>query len=228
MENYHKTLYIDLETTGLPEKIVSGKKPGTTKKQKLNYETEYMEFPYIVSIAWKVDDDESRYYILNQEGRKIPQESIDIHGITDEMAEKSKETFSSVMGYLYYGDDDALNSGADCEIVVGHGLYFDTSIIKANILREVKKIRMPDIFEGVSEMLHKDKRIDTMRSTCKMMRKWPTLSELHMKIFRKGFEPHKADNDVEACYRCYQWLLNKKIVPTWEKLQEKIKEKENG
>jgi len=226
--NKHKTLFLDIETTGLvPSKRVPGKRPGTTKKENLDYKTDYMQFPYIVSMAWKVDDSETQHYIINQEGREIPKEASDIHGITTEIAEKSEITFCKAI--LLFIDDTR-----DCEIVVGHGLYFDTSIVKAGVLREIKKEK-PDYaikeylfiehFETLTELLHKDKRIDTMRSSAKMMRGWPTLSELHFKIFRKGFEAHDNKNDVEACCRCYEWLLKKNIVPTWEKLQEK---KENG
>lgn len=218
--DYHKTIVTDVETTDLiPEIIVPGKRPGTTKKEKLSYETDYNEYPYIVSIAWKVDDNESKYYILNQEGRKIPEDSIAIHGITDEIASESKTVFAQVLMEL-------IADAKDCEIVVGHNLYFDTSIIKANVLRLIDEgVYLEMLFQDVTQMLHKYKRIDTMRSSAKMMRKWPTLSELYQKIYHKGFDNHHAKNDVEACYKCYQWLKKKGIVPTWEKLQEKAKEK---
>lgn len=213
----HKTLFIDIETTGLVPKIeVPGKRPGTTKKEQLPYETGYMQYPYIVSMAWAIDDEEPKYYVLNQEGREIPKEASDIHGITTEIADKSDMTFIEA-AYLL------LNDAKGSEIVVGHGLYFDTSIIKANFLRH----ETPESFAYMvlEDVLHKYKRIDTMRSTAKMMRKWPTLSELHLKLFRRGFECHNAKNDLEATRRCYKWLLKKGIVPTFEKLQEKAKEK---
>jgi len=223
MEFEHKTLFIDIETTGLvPQITVEGKRKGTTKKQQLPYETEYMNYPYIVSMAWKINNGETTEYVLNQEGREIPEEASDIHKITTEITDKSEFTFNHAILEMLNGEITCF----DTEIVVGHGLYFDTSILKANILREIdlKRENLPltgKDFEYMTEILHKDKRIDTMRSTAKMMRGWATLSALHMKIFRKGFDAHTARNDVEAVSRCYGWLVKKGIVPTWEELQEK-------
>ena len=220
----HKTLFLDLETSGLvPQIEVPGKRPGTTKKEQLPYETGFMEYPFIVSMAWKIDDGETIYHVLNPEGRDIPKEASDIHHITTEIANESKTTFSQAILELIHGE----NSAMDVDIIVGHGLYFDTSIIKANVLREISKKTLDEkVFEEVTQLLHKNKRIDTMRSSAKMMRGWATLSELHMKIFHTGFEAHHAKNDCEAVERCYQWLKQKGIVPTWEKLQEKAKDKE--
>jgi len=211
----HPEICIDVETTGLiPEVEVPGKRPRTTKKEKVSYETGYMDYPHIVSIAWKVDDEETKYFILNQEGRKIPQASIDIHGITDEMAEKSEDYFHNIIS-MFIAD------AIECDIVIGHGLYFDTSMIKASVLRDARRILPHDMFEQATKALHKNKRIDTMQSACTIMRGWKELSALHMKIFRNGFPAHNAKEDCEAGYRCYQWLKRKNIVPSWEKLQER-------
>lgn len=216
-----KTLFIDLETTGLPPKeTVPGKRPGTTKQQQVPYEIGFGQYPYIVSIAWKIDDKKTKHFIINQDGRNIPQEVIDIHGITDEMCAESKIKLSDVIV-------DLINDADGNDIVVGHGLYFDTSIIKANVLRAVEDKTMGEgVFEDISEILHKHKRIDTIRSCAKMMKGWKSLSELHQKIFHKGFETHNAEEDVEALSRCYEWLNKKGIVPTLEELQEKAKERE--
>jgi len=226
-----KTLFIDVETTGLPPRIdVPGKKPGTIRKEQVPYETGYMQYPYIVGMAWAIDDGPVTEYIFNQEGREIPEEASDIHGITTSMAYLSEYTFNQgLIGMLVDVDE--------VDIVVGHGLYFDISIIKANILKEIDlgearemKDRLNNLdYEHMTNMLHKYKRIDTMRSTCKMMRKWPTLEELYMKIFRRSFEgAHTAKGDVIAVRECYKWLLLKGIVPTFEELQQKAEEKEKA
>lgn len=225
MENYHKTAVIDVETDGLVKKIaVPGKRPGTTRQEQIPYETHFLEYPHIVSMAWKTDEDETKEYILNQSGRKIPKEASDIHGITTEIANASPHFFADVIL-------EFIKDAEGAEIIVGHGIYFDTSIIKANVLRSVvteipNRLLEKDAFEKITEILHKYKRIDTMRKTIKMMGKWPTLSELHMKIFNQGFDAHKAGADVDATKRCYDWLLRKGIVPTWEQLQEAADEKE--
>lgn len=221
MDKSRKTVFIDIETDGLVEKIdVPGKRSGTTRKEQIPYETMFMDYPNIVSMAWKINDGETTEYILNQQGREIPTEASDIHGITTEIANKSEHFFPKVLSFF-------LEDAADSEIVVGHGLYFDTSIIKANILKAglPEGVEKP-FFDAATEILHKYKRIDTMRSTAKMMGKWPTLQELHMKIFNKEFDAHTAGSDVDAVAKCYEWLVKEGIVLTFEELQEKAKEKE--
>jgi len=226
MDYKHKTLFLDIETSGLPVKMVPGKKKGTIKKQQLDYETEYMDFPFIVSIAWAINDEDPTYHIINPEGKEIPKEATDIHGITTEEANKSEITINQAIDWL-------VNDAKDTEIVVGHGLYFDTSIIKANCLRidkspkEEEDKKCCSLFSLITGILHKHKRIDTMRSSAKMCRKWPKLEELYTKIFRKGFNAHSSKDDLIATRKCYEWLLKKDIVPSWEKLQEKKLEKEN-
>jgi len=225
MKYEQKTLFIDIETTGLAPKIeVPGKRPNTTKKEQLPYDTGYMDYPYICGMAWAIDDGEPTEYIFNQEGREIPKEASDIHGITASRAALSEYTFNHGIFRMLVGAN-----GVD--IVVGHGLYFDTSIIKACVLREIdlKREEFPLTileYEAITEILHKYKRIDTMRSSAKMMRGWPKLEELHMKIFRKGFEgAHSSRADVIATRNCYEWLLMKGIVPTFQELQAKAEEK---
>ena len=41
--------------------------------------------------------------------------------------------------------------------------------------------------------------------------KWPTLEELHAKLFNKSFNgQHNAINDIKATYECYFEMINNK------------------
>ena len=62
----------DCETTGLPPK---GAK----------WDVDFAEFPNIVQLAWAVNEKE-RSFIIKPEGWKIPEASIEVHGITAERA----------------------------------------------------------------------------------------------------------------------------------------------
>jgi len=180
-----RTLVIDIETTGLPQK-------GHT------YEANFMDFPYIVGIAWKLDNQESVDFIINQEGREIPKEASDINGITTEIANKSEHMLQDVILKLL------AVSPVDC--VIGHNIYFDTSIIKANILRLIAQEKLPkETSIHFEELVHKDKRIDTMRKSIKFcgVGTYPKLSVLYSKLFNENFEAHNSKNDVEATYKCY-------------------------
>ena len=180
-----EVLTIDIETTGLPPKGA-------------HYEKDYDDFPRIVSIAWKVDDEPTVEHVINQEGFEIPDEVIEIHGITNEKANESTDLLPDVLGKL-------LIAGKDAKVVVGHGLYFDTSTIKANALR----LKNQELYEQLTELLHKDKRVDTMQKSTKFcgLGKWPKLVELYQKLFDEEFEAHNAACDVEAAYKCYNRLL---------------------
>lgn len=184
-------LFLDIETTGLPGKF-------------LNWEKDYKKFPYVVELAWIFKNKRQRF-IIHQEGRKIPAEASKIHGITTKMANDIKTTqpASFVYGMLLCDASNAAN-------IIGHNVYFDTSIIKANILRlhgensEQAKIS--------NDVFHKDKRIDTMKSSQKIFRKWPKLSELHKYLFDDEFKAHSALEDVTACERCYNEMVKRKII----------------
>lgn len=217
-----KTLFLDIETTGLvPKMMVNGKRPGTQRKETVPYETGFALYPNVVSMAWKIDDEKTHYMVLNQGKNIIPQEAINIHGITNQIANASPFNFLQAINKF-------IVDSFECDIVVGHNIYYDTSIIKANVLKEVHAGNLTqEHFDVIVDRLHKDKRIDTMRRTIKMMGKWPTLQELHMKIFNRGFDAHNAKNDVEALARCYEWLARKGIIPTLEQLREKARERVN-
>ncbi len=193
-----KITILDVETTGIPAKG-------------LTYEQHYMQFPRILSMAWKCVKDgaesETFEYIVNQKGQPIPPEATKINGITDAMCESSQFDIFSVLIQFMMDADQA-------DFIVGHNIYFDTSIIKANVLRIISGGQTPmDMFDKISDILHKDKRIDTMRAGIKLCGKWPKLTELHMKLFQEDFEgAHGSGADVEATYRCAKELARLGLI----------------
>lgn len=191
---------LDIETTGLPPKDV-------------NYETDYMLFPYIVSLAYKINGQETKHFIINQEGRKIPPEATAINKITDEIADSSPYKIVDVLRLL-------LSDSENTERTVGHNIYFDSSTIKANALREIKEGRGDqNLYELLQVLLHKDRRIDTMKSTIKFCNlpgkygaKWPKLTELYLKLFNEEFNAHCSKDDVDATYRCFNALVENGVI----------------
>ena len=182
-----KIVTIDLETSGIPPKGA-------------NYETDFAVFPHILGMAWKINDGKTVEYIINNPGVVITQEITKINGITQAMCDASHYTIESTLNQFY----------VDCQgndYVVGHNIYFDTSIIKANCLRA----KMP-IFEALTVILDKEKRIDTMRAGTKLCGKWPKLTELYMKLFQEDFDAHSAGQDVEACYKCFVKLQELNLI----------------
>lgn len=197
----------DIETTGLVPKG-------------LNWKTGYMEFPYIVQIAWKRSDKSFvNDFIIKPNGYIIPHDSTKIHGITNEVALKKGILLEKVIKEFV----------KDCLIannIIGHNIYFDTSIIKANVLRLNSDcidglILVLDKSNGLILALDKSKRIDTMMKTIKFCGlkqkngkspKFPSLEELYFKLFNTTFDAHNAADDVIATEKCYNRLIELKII----------------
>lgn len=182
-------LFFDTETTGLPEK---GK----------DWENDFKEFPNIVQLSWIVTDDlgeilSSEDCIIQPVGWDIPEEAEKIHGISTQKALDTGIEYSVALKAFLY-------DAGRCEIIVGHNIYFDTSIIKANCLKlEFNK-------ESISDILHKDKRFNTMQKTMHLFepKKWGKLSEVYKKMFNTDLkDAHNALADVKAVKDIYFKLI---------------------
>jgi len=176
-----KYLFLDCETTGLIPK-------------KANWDINYLKYPYIVSLSWVLYIDEDlineQNFIVKPKGYIIPENTIKIHKINNEIAKKDGKNIKIVLEKLR-------QDLKDVDFVVGFNTYFDTSVIKANILRYNY-----DIKDFISK-LDKNKRIDLMRLTQKYFKKYPKLTELYFKLFREKYNAHNSLSDVEATARCF-------------------------
>lgn len=208
MHTINDVLFFDVETTGLPEK-------GQT------YEKDFMNFPHIVQIAWSINGVD-KDYIIKPEGWEIPESASKIHGITTEIALAQGVSLKAVL-------QDFLHHAYHSQLICAHNIYFDTSIIKANVLRTMGE----EFFSDVEITLHKSKRIDTMMKTIKFVEakyedgrkgKWPSLEELYDKLFPgETFDAHDAIEDVGALKRCLPELVKLGIIEL--KLKEYPEEK---
>lgn len=192
-------LFFDVETSGLPPKGAE-------------WETNFNLFPNIVSIAWLHGDIE-KHFIVKPEGWVIPEEATAIHGITTEYALQHGVPIADVMIEFC---DDAIKAPLIC----AHNIYFDSSMIKANILKFLGKQFYEEF--RVEQGLHKGKRIDTMMKTIKFVGalypnggkgKFPKLEELFDKIFPGvKFDAHNALQDCVALRKCLPELIKLEII----------------
>lgn len=191
-------LFFDTETTGIPDRAHK-------------WDVDFMEYPHVVQMAWihgcKVEN-----HIIRPDGWEIPQETVDVHGITTEYALEHGEPFASVV-------DMFIQDCHDAGLICGHNIHFDTGIVKANILRELGR----EYYDAndVETALYKGKRIDTMRPTMKWVDarmangrlKFPNLGELYSRCFPgETFPAHDAMEDVKAVARCLPVILNLGLV----------------
>lgn len=175
-------LFLDIETTGLMPKGA-------------DWRTDYQDFPFILSIAFKPMDGPAQEAIIRNCDIEINEDITKINGIDKEKVDKEGIAFINFFPKIIH---PLLYS----EKIIGHNIYFDSSIIKSNVLRFFGEYSLE--FEQIESALHKDKRIDTMRMAQKKFGgKYMSLEDLHFKLFNQTFEAHSALNDAIACERCY-------------------------
>ncbi|WP_286742334.1 DNA polymerase III subunit alpha [Roseivirga sp. UBA1976] len=190
-------LIFDTETTGLPQ----------------NYNaplTDFENWPRLVQIAWQLHDMRgnlirNRNLIIKPDGFTIPYNSVQIHGITTERALEEGLDIKEVLA-MFEEDIKEASFG------IGHNIEFDYNIVGSEFLRA-----------GLTNALEPLEPLDTkLVSTdfCAIpggrggQYKWPTLTELHQKLFGKGFDDaHDAAYDVDATARCFFGLLKEGVVP---------------
>lgn len=196
--NLNDVCFFDCETTGVPAKG-------------LKWDTDYMEFPHIVQLAWSIGEKECSY-IIKPDGWVIPAEVIEIHGITTERATSEGVPLQDVIG-------EFLADANSAPLVCAHNIYFDSSIIKAETLRVFGR-EYYDL--NVENALHKEKRIDTMMKTIRFVGatysngrpgKFPRLEELFAKLFNgETFPAHDALEDIRALKQCLAELVKLGII----------------
>ncbi|MBI1221361.1 MAG: DNA polymerase III subunit alpha [Bacteroidetes bacterium] len=189
-------LIFDTETTGLPK----------------NYNAPISDsenWPRCVQIAWQLHDEkgylvEAQNLIIKPEGFDIPFNSVQVHGITTERAlaeghplQEVLDTFAKVVEKTNY--------------IAGHNIEFDLNIMGAEYFRS----QQPNVLEGKAWIDTKDESTDfcAIPGGKGGKFKWPTLSELHNKLFGRPFsDAHNAAADVEATARCFFALIKAGVV----------------
>ncbi|MBU0650352.1 3'-5' exonuclease [bacterium] len=166
------------------------------------------EFPRLVQIAWVNYDFvgniiSEKEYIIKPEGFDIPQEATRIHGITTARAVNEGVLLEFVL-------NDFNNDIESADFIVAHNMGFDEKIIANECARK-----------NIENKLSKKIRICTMKESAPYCAipgkngkpKWPSLAELYMKLFNKGFEDaHNAKADVKACAKCFWELKNRGVL----------------
>ena len=195
--------FFDCETTGV---LAKG----------LEWDKDFNQFPHVVQLAWAFGEIE-KMYIIKPEGWEIPAEVVKIHGITTERALAEGVPFAVVI-------DEFLADANAAPLVCAHNIYFDSSMIKADVLRVCGRSYYDEKAENA---LFKGKRIDTMMKTIKFVGacfengrpgKFPKLEELFAKLFNgETFEAHNALEDVRALRRCVPELVNLGIIELVQK-----------
>ena len=189
-------LVYDTETTGLPKNFSA---PVSDSEN----------WPRLVQVAWQLHNDmgelvEVKNFIVRPEGFTIPFNAEKIHGISTKLAIDQGVDLAFVL-------EEFNNAVAQSDFVVGHNIIFDINIMGAEFYRT-----------NIETSLLDEKSIDTKNEGTEFCAipggrggkfKWPTLTELHVKLFNEGFaSAHNASADVEATSRCFLELIRLRVI----------------
>ena len=197
-----KILVFDVETTGLP------------KKRNASV-FELSNWPYIVQFSWMIYDiSESKitsvqdFIIKLPDNITIPDDSIKIHGITNEMSKNGYEIKDILYVFMKYVKR--------VDMVVAHNIEFDKNIVSVETVRNFGV----NMWENI-----KTPEFCTMKKCTSKYSRWLRLEALHEKMFNtKPIGTHNSLNDIFICFRCFiQKYINQDIF----KNEKFMKHKDN-
>jgi len=193
-------IIFDTETTGLPG----------------NYNapvTDLDNWPRLVQLAWQLHDAKGKLlsqqnHIVRPEGFTIPYNAEKIHGISTKRAEKEGKALAEVLAFFQKDMEKAT-------YLVGHNVEFDIMVTGAEFLRK-----------GFTTDFVDKNSLDTKEISTEFCAipggkggkfKWPTLTELHRKLFGADFDAaHDAAYDVHATAKCFFGLITHAVLPPTE------------
>ena len=184
-------MVIDTETTGLP----------IMKNFNVFYDAsllEYYEKSRLIELG---------YVIFSGENKKISEydniihsteftiNNDDIHGITNVMASEKGKKIDDVL--------EQFNKDLDSvELIVGHNIMFDISIILSVCYRYKKS--------SLIDKLRAKPFVCTMRAASKMFGRFINLQTLYRSLHNKYIvQTHRALDDANMCADCYLALFKK-------------------
>ena len=190
-------LIFDTETTGLPG---SWSAPITDSNN----------WPRCVQLAWQLHDLDGKLvnrgnYIIKPEGYSIPFNAEKVHGISTDRAMREGHDLKEVLD-IFFADVDRAT------YLSGHNIEFDINIMGAEYFRKGYGDQV------LTSKLSLDTK-DLATDYCAIPGgkggkfKWPTLTELHTKLFGVPFnEAHDAAFDVDATAKCFFGLIQNNVI----------------
>lgn len=197
-------MFFDTETTGLPK---NWRAPMT----------DLDNWPRVIQLAFLACDDTGKdlhngNFLIKPDGWNIPQEEFWIkNGFTTEGNQRDGIPIADALKPF-------VSNLQECEYLVSHNMDFDYNVVGSEMLRlGLKSEKKP------TRICTKEASTDWCKIPFAGRRqypgagpqryKWPKLSELHQKLFNRGFEgAHDAMADVIALKDCFFGLVNAGVI----------------
>ncbi len=212
-----KVLFYDLETTGLI-KTLRGKKP---EEEYPDYkELQKYNDARIVSIGWlymnnfdydyNISIENINEKIIKPDGFFIPSDSIEIHGITNEKANKEGAELKKILKKIG-------KIIKKCDYIIGYNVYYDINIL----LSELHRKKRNKTINKILKMKEDEKIICLAQISSKEAKPngWiqynnyqiPKQTEVYKKCFGCDLKnAHNAKSDVLGMIQIMHHIYNKK------------------
>jgi len=196
-------LFFDVETNGLPPKR------NTPPQQ-------WQKWPRLVQLGFVLYDKNKKLIkqydkIIKPDGFIIPEAASNVHRITTEKAIKEGIDIVQVLNDFF----DALD---EADYLICHNFDFDYNVMLGEYFRnKIKRKSKRDRVKLCTMKASTDFCAIPPKYASQKTFKWPTLSELHFKLFGEDFEDaHDAMADIQATARCFWGLVDKDIISIGE------------
>ncbi len=188
-------LFFDTETTGIPR----------------NYKapvSDLANWPRVVQLAYLLADPRgneiaAQEFLIQPAGFTIPADATRVHGITTAHAAAHGIPIRNAL-------DAFLAAFPSAKTLVAHNIAFDEKILGAEFLRA----QLPNPLENARRLCTMEAGTPVCQLPGRYGFKWPTLAELHLKLFAKPLhEAHTALADVRSCAACFFELRRRSLIP---------------
>jgi DNA polymerase-3 subunit epsilon len=208
-----RVLVFDTETTGLPKsKIIN--------PDMLNLWPHIVQFSYVIYDTTLNYISESKDSIVKlKDGITIPEDSIKIHGVTNESSQKNGTNIEFILNEFFY-------HLRNVDLLVGHNISFDINMIKVELLRFIYEpnsniseneskaykfnLHFLTNYKNIYCTLNESINLCNIKAIDKFGKeyiKFPKLLELHQKLFESTPNNlHNSFNDILVTLICFMKL----------------------
>lgn len=208
-----KVLFLDLETTGII-KTPRGIKP---EEEYPDYkETKIYDNARIVSIGWLYMEDFDYDYeiglenicerIIKPNGFIIPEESIKIHGITNEKANNEGKKIKKMLKFMG-------KIIKECDYIVGYNVYYDINVLLSELHRKKRNKTIKKMLKLKEEKkiicIGQISAVKAKPDGWKQYKKYqiPKQTDVYRKCFnRELMKAHNAKSDVLGMIEIIFWM----------------------
>lgn len=195
------TLFIDIETNGLPKFI----KFNTYHDPSLKENEKYYDSSRIIEIAYIICDDKG--IVLKEYSTLIQPDNFNItntniHGITLETCISEGKCLKEVFNTL-------MNDLKNVDKIVAHNVNFDYNVLLSEYYRYDLDKEYELNFNKINKLCTMNMGLKYMKKQIKVT-KYPKLTELYKYLFNEDIiQEHRALSDVIYCMACYYMIYDK-------------------